>query len=136
MNQRLLGVLAAIGGLAWIIGFTTAIFLPPDPYGDPDTSIARYGVAIGSSLIGIALGELGTRSGSRSWTGHAISVAGVILGLTVLFEYPWFLLGLVGIPILILLGTARAYQTGSMPGWACAVIVVASVAALVGVFGQ
>jgi hypothetical protein len=135
VTQRLLGVLAAIGGLAWIIGFATAMVLPPDPYGDPDTSLARYGVAIGSCLIGIALGELGTRPGSRSWTGHAISVAGVILGLTVIFDYPWFIIGLVGIPLLIMLGAARGYQARSIPVWSVAVIGVASVAALVGVFG-
>jgi hypothetical protein len=136
VSQRLLAFMAAIGGIAWIIGFATTLFLPLDPYGDPDTSIARFGVAIGSSLIGIALGELGTRAGSRSWTGHAVALAGVILGLTVLFDYPWFILGLVGIPLLIMLGAARAYQGDRLPGWSVAGTAAAAVLALVGVFGN
>jgi hypothetical protein len=41
----------------------------------------------------------------------------------------------VGIPVLIILGAARAYQTRAIPGPSVAVIGVASVAALVGVFG-
>lgn len=135
VNQRLLGVLAAVGGIAWIIGVATALILPPDEFGDHDNTYAVIGVAIGSSLIGIALGELGTRPGSRSWTGHAIAIAGIALGLTMLMGWPWFMLGIVGIPLLLMLGTARAYQTGAFPGWSVAVIGVASVAALFGVFG-
>lgn len=135
VNQRLLGVLAAIGGIAWIIGVASALILPPDEFGDHDNTYAVIGVAIGSSLIGIALGEFGTRQGSRTWIGHAIAIAGIALGLTVLMGWPFFILGLVGIPIVIMLGAARAYQTNRLPGWSVAVIGVASVAALVGVFG-
>jgi hypothetical protein len=135
VNQRLLGVLATIGGIAWIIGIATSLILPPDEFGDRDNSLAAIGVAIGSSLIGIALGEFGTRPGSRSWTGHAIAIAGIVLGLTMLMGWPWFMLGTVGIPVLIILGAARAYQTRAIPGWSVVVIGVASIAALVGVFG-
>jgi hypothetical protein len=135
VNQRLLGVLAAIGGIAWIIGVASALILPPDEFGDHDNTYAVIGVAIGSSLMGIALGELGTRPGGRSWTGHAIGIAGIALGLTVLMGWPFFILGIVGIPIVMMLGAARAYQTNRLPGWSVAVIAAASALALVGVFG-
>ena len=134
--QRLLGVLAAIGGIAWIIGVASALILPPDEFGDHDNTYAVIGVAIGSSLIGIALGEFGTRPGSRSWTGHIIAIAGIALGLTVFMGWPFFILGLVGIPIVMMLGAARAYQTNRLPGWSVAVLGAASVLALVGVFGN
>ena len=59
----------------------------------------------------------------------------VVLSLTVLLGWPLFIAGLIGIPIVIMLGAARAYQTDRLPGWAVAALGVASVAALVGVFG-
>jgi hypothetical protein len=136
VSQRILALVAAAGGIAWIVGVGTALVLPPDMYGDPDTSLAIFGVAIGSSLIGVALGELGTRAGSGARTGHAIAVAGIALGFTVLMGWPWFIVGIVGFPMLVLLASARAYQADRLPGWSVAVLATASVAGLVGVFGN
>lgn len=134
MNRRLLGNLAAIGGIAWIIGVAMALILPPDEYGDHDNTYAVIGLAIGASLIGIVLGQLGTRPGRRSRTGLAIGVAAIVLGLSVAIGWPWFMVFLVGYPILILLATARAYMTGGLPPWSVLVIGSTSVLALVGVF--
>ena len=134
MNRRLLGTLAAIGGIAWIIGVALALILPPDEYGDHDNAYAVISLAIGASLIGIILGQLGTRPGSRSRTGLAIGIAAIVLGLTVTMGWPWFMVFLVGYPILLLLATARAYMTGGLPPWSVLVIGSTSVLALVGVF--
>lgn len=136
MSQRLLGAMAAIGGIAWILGIASTYVLPPDVYGERDTSLAVWGVAIGGALIGISLGELSTRPGSISWTGHAIAIASVVLSLTVLLGWPLFIAGLAGIPIVLMLGAARAYQTDRLPGWAVVVLEVASVAGLIGLFGS
>ena len=135
MNQRILGILAALGGIVWIVGIASTYVLPPDMYGERDTSLAVWAVAIGGSLIGISLGELGTRLGSLSWTGHAIAITSVVLGLTLLAGWPLMVLGFLGIPIVLMLGVARAYQTQRLPAWAVAVLEIASLAALVGVFG-
>ena len=134
MNPRLLGNLAAIGGIAWIIGVAMALILPPEEYSDHDNTFAVIGLAIGASLIGIVLGQLGTRPGSRSGTGHAIAIAGIALGLTVGMGWPWFMVGIVGYPILVILAAARGYRNGQLPGWSVAVIESASVLALIGVF--
>jgi hypothetical protein len=133
-NPRLLGTLAAIGGIAWIVGVAMALTLPPDDYGDRDNTFAVIGLVIGASLIGIVLGQLGTRPGSRSRTGHAIAIAGFALGLTVAMGWPWFMVFVVGYPILVLLATARASMTGGLPPWSALVIGLTSVLALVGVF--
>ncbi|HEY8167602.1 MAG TPA: hypothetical protein VIF84_02700 [Candidatus Limnocylindrales bacterium] len=135
MNQRILAILAGVGGIAWIVGTVTAVVLPPNTFGDADTSLMRIGVAIGAILIAIALGELGTRTGSSSWTGHAIAIVGVALGLTALLDWPWFMLALIGFPILVVLATTRANLNGRLPGWATGLIVAVSVVALVGMFG-
>jgi len=135
VNQRILGAMAAIGGLVWIVGIVSTYLLPLDVYGERDTSLAVWGVAIGAGLIGIALGELGTRPGSASWPGHAIAIASISLGVTVLLGWPWLVIGLTGLPLMVMLGAARAYQTDALPGRAVAALGVASVTALVGVFG-
>lgn len=134
MNPRLLANLAAIGGIAWIIGVAMALILPPDEYGDHDNTYAVISLAIGASLIGIVLGQLGTRPGSRSRIGLAIGITAIVLGLTVAMGWPWFMVFLVGYPILVLLATARAYMTGGLPPWSVLVIGSTSVLALVGVF--
>ena len=46
VNQRLLAAMAAIGGIAWIIGILSTYVLPLDMYGDRDTGLAIWGVAI------------------------------------------------------------------------------------------
>ena len=136
MNQRLFGLLATLGGLVWTIGVLTALVLPPDPYGDPNTTLARIGGLIGASLMGIALGELGTRPGSAGgYTGHVIGIASIILGLTLLMPWPWFPIGLVGFPILASLAGVRAYQNDRLPGWYAAFLLATSVAAIAGAFG-
>jgi len=134
MNRRLLGTLAAIGGIAWIIGVALALILPPDEYGDHDNTYAVIGLVVGASLIGIVLGRLGTRPGSRSRTGLAIGIAAIVLSLTVAMGWPWFMVFLVGYPILVLLATARASVAGGLPLWSVLVIGSTSVLALVGVF--
>jgi hypothetical protein len=89
VNQRLLGVLAAIGGIAWIIGVATALILPPDEFGDHDNTYAVIGVAIGSSLIGTPSGSSapapaaarGPGTPSRSPASRGLTVSG----------WPWFM---------------------------------------------
>ena len=135
VNQRLLGAMAAVGGIAWILGIASTYVLPLDIYGERDTSLAVWGVAIGGGLIAISLGELGTRPGSRSWTGHAIAIAGVVFSLTVPLGWPLFIAGLIGLPVVLMLGAARAYRTQRLPTWAVAVLEIATAAGLIGIFG-
>ncbi len=134
VNQRLLGVLAAVGGVAWIIGVALAFLLPTDEYGDHDNAFTVIGLAVGASLIAIVLGQLGTRPGSRTRVGRAIAIAGIALGLTMAMGWPLFMVFLVGYPILVILAAARAYLSGGLPGWSVAVIESATVLAIVGVF--
>jgi carbon starvation protein CstA len=135
MTQRRLGILAAIGGVAWIIGVALALILPVDEFGDHDNTVAVISLAIGASLIGIVLGRLGTRPGIRSRTSLAIGLAGIVLGLTVAMGWPWFMVFLIGYPILVLLGAVRGFLAGTLPGWSVAVIGSSTGLAVVGLLG-
>jgi hypothetical protein len=137
VNQRLLGVMAAIGGLAWLIGFASLLVMPLDEYGFPDASIAIIAAALASSFIGIALGELGTREGSATSrrTGHVIAVASVAAAVTMFIPWPVFVIGLYAFPIIGILAAARGALNGTFPGWFGAVFAIASLASMVGYLG-
>ena len=72
--------------------------LPRTVDGEHDFSLAALGMAVGIALIGVSLGELGTRGGSTpsAWTGHAISAASLLLGATMLFPWPISIIGFLG----------------------------------------
>ncbi|HVQ21792.1 MAG TPA: hypothetical protein VMT36_00845, partial [Candidatus Saccharimonadia bacterium] len=102
VNPRLLGVLAAIGGIAWILGFASLFFMPRDVDGFHDSTLAIIAAIVATALIGIALGELGTRPGSAvsRRTGHAIAIGSVLASGTMILGWPALVLGLFAFPVI------------------------------------
>ena len=138
MHVRLLGTLAGIGGVAWLIAIISIFVLPPNVDGDADTSIAMFGLAIGIALTGIALGELGSRSGSTpsAVTGHAISFISLAFGGLIIAPWPWFIIALLGFPILGFVAALRGSTNGTMPNWLAGVFGLAGVGTLAGSLGS
>lgn len=138
VNHRLLGVLAGIGGLAWLIGFATLLAMPVDEYGFPDSSIALVVAVPATALIGIALGELGTRPGSATsrQSGHLIAIASIAMAGLMLLPWPIFTIGLMLFPIIAMGAAVRgASQNGVFPGWFSALVIVSALASMIGYLG-
>jgi hypothetical protein len=135
--QRRFGLAAAGGGIVWIVAIASMLVLPRDIYGDRDTSLAAIGLAIASCLIGVALGELGTRPGSASSTrtGHAVAYISFFVGVTLALPWPYFIIGLCGFPILGWLAALRGNLNGAFPTWFVAVFGIAALTTLAGAFG-
>jgi hypothetical protein len=135
--QRRLGLAAAGGGIVWILAIASMLVLPRDIYGDPNTSLAGIGLAIASCLIGVALGELGTRYGSAgsARTGHAVAYVSFFVGITLALPWPYFIIGLCGFPILGWLAALRGTLNGAFPTWFVAIFGIAALATLAGFFG-
>jgi len=135
VNQRLLGAMAAIGGIAWIIGVASIFVLQRDAFGDRNLTLAMIGLALAIACIGIALGELGTRDGSAPSlrTGRAISTVSVVLALTLPVIWPVFLFGLFGFPIMAAMLAIRGTRNGVFPGWFAVVSTAAAFAVLGGI---
>lgn len=130
MNQRLLGIAAAIGGVAWIVGVATMFVLDRDSEGNRDASVAIFALAVGIALIGIALGGLGTRPASRSSAATAVIVGAisVLMALTAPWPWPLFILALLGFPILTVVAALRGTTNGTMPPWIVLAFTLAAVA--------
>ena len=135
MNQRLLGAMAAIGGIAWILGIASIWLLPRGVEGSRDTTLAMIGMALAIAFIGVALAQLGTRQGSATsvQTGRAASVASVVLALTLPVVWPVFLFGFFGFPILAAALAARGARNGVFPTWFAVVAFVAAFGVLGGI---
>ncbi len=118
MNQKEFGVVAAIGGIAWLLG-VVSIFILPRGVDGRDVALATVGLALAVAFIGIALGELGTREGSETSrrTGRAISIACGVMGALGLIIWPFFVLALFGFPILAAIAAVRGARNGAFPGW-------------------
>jgi hypothetical protein len=135
VNQRLLGAMAAIGGIAWTVGVASIFVLQRDAFGDRNLTLAMIGLALAIAFIGIALGELGTRQGSASSrrTGRAISAVSIVLALTLPVIWLVFLFGLFVFPIMAALLAIRGTRNGVFPGWFAVVSTAAAFAVLGGV---
>jgi hypothetical protein len=132
VNQRTLGVVAAIGGIAWILAVASLFVLPRDPNGDSDATLALVGIAIAIALTGVALGELGTRRGSATsaMTGHGLAAGSV--GMAVLLFLPWPILavGYLGFMTVSIVASLRGAMNQRFPGWFTAVFAGAAFAAV------
>ena len=64
MDRKLLGALAAIGGIVWLVGIASMFVLPLDSDGYRQATLAFLAFAAATVLIGIAIGLLGTRPDS------------------------------------------------------------------------
>ena len=129
MHQRQLGVVAAIGGIAWILAVASLFVLPVDPSGHsiwdqdswtyPALSLAAIGLCLGIAMTGVALGELGTRRGSpaSARTGHVLAFVSVGFGGLMLLPYPYFFLGFGGFMVLGIIAVVRGAMNGAFPGW-------------------
>jgi len=137
MSQKLLALLAAIGGVAWIAAGATMFLLPRTAEGDRDTSLAFIGFAVGMALIGTALGGLGTRPGSRAstQTGVVISVISIVMALGAPWPWPLFIGALLVFPILTVGATLRGYKNGVLPAWIVVAFVLASIGLIAGMDG-
>ena len=135
LNQGELGAVAAIGGIAWIIGVASMFVLPRGVDGYRDLGLTTIGVALAVAFIGIALGELGTREGSASSrrTGRTISIVSAVLGLALLWLWPVFLFGMFVFPIVAALAAGRGARNGVFPGWIAIVFTVAAFSLLGGI---
>lgn len=135
VHQRLLGAMAAIGGIAWIVGIASIFALPRGIDGYRNLSLAMIGMALAIALIGIALAELGTRSGSTTSanTGRVTSIVSVVLALTLPMVWPVFLFGYFGFPILAAVLAIRGTMNGVFPSWFAVVSAVAALGVLGGI---
>jgi len=135
VNQRLLGFMAAVGGIAWILGIASIWVLPRAIDGSRNLGLALIGMALAVAFIGIALAELGTRSSSATSvrTGRAASVASVILALTLPLVWPAFLIGFFGFPILAAALAIRGTMNDVFPGWFAVVATIAAFGVLGGI---
>ena len=127
-----------IGGIAWILAVVSVFVLPRQPDGYRDVSLAQFGLALGIAMTGIALGELGTRHGSATSarTGHIVTVISVVFGGLMLTPWPFFVIGLLGFPVLGVVAAFRGAMNGALPGWFVILFAVASVASITGSMGN
>ena len=137
VNQRLLGALAAVGGVPWILGLASLFVLPRDAYGDRDSSVAFVAIIFAGACIGIALGELGTRRANPSSrrVGHAIAAAHMAAAATMLFGWPMFIIGLYAFPVLGILAAVRGVRNGVVPRWLVLAFLAFGIATMVGYLG-
>jgi hypothetical protein len=138
VQRRGIGLMAALGGVAWIVGVVSLFALPRDVEGGRDTSIAVVGLAIGTALTGIALGELGSRRGSAGSviTGHVIAAIGISFAILVTQPWPMFIIPLYGFPVLGLIAATRGHLNGILPNWLPLVFAIAMVGAFAGYSGS
>ncbi len=138
MNTRLLGVLAAIGGIAWLVAIASLYVLPLDFEGNRDTSVASIGLMIGMTLTGIALGELGSRRGSTASAraGHVISVVSLVMAGILGLGWPLFVIPLFGFPVVGLIAAARGWRNEALPRWVAVAVGIASIGMFVGFAGS
>jgi hypothetical protein len=138
MNNRLLGLLAAIGGLAWMLTVVSLFLMPLDAAGERNLSVAAVALALGMATTGVALGELGTRPGSpdSTSTGHKVAVSSVVFGALMLLPWPGPVVGGFAFPVLGVVAAWRGATNGTLPRWFVAVFVVAAVASTAAVVGQ
>jgi hypothetical protein len=138
MSVRVLGAVAAIGGIAWVLGIVSMFIQPRDAEGYRDATLAIVGFAVGLALIGIALGELGSRTGSASSArmGRAVAAGSVILGVLGVMPWPIFAIPLLTFPPLAFLAAVRGTTNDAMPGWLAPVFGVTGLAALAGFLGS
>lgn len=138
MNNKLLGLLAAIGGLAWMLTVVSLFVMPRDAEGSRDLYLALVALAIAMASTGVALGELGTRAGSpkSTSTGHKLAVISVVFGALMLLPWPGPVIGGFAFPVLGVVAARRGATNGTLPRWFVAVFVIAAVASTAAVVGQ
>ena len=137
MDQRRLGVVAALGGIAWILAAVSVVVLPLNADGERDLAVAIIAIAVGMVLTGVALGELGTRPGSpaSTQTGHFVAGAGAVFAAMMLLPWPFIAFAVLGFPALAIVAAVRGARNGALPGWLAIVLVVGSAAMFVGTMG-
>jgi hypothetical protein len=135
MARKQLGLIAAIGGIVWILGVASIFVLPRGADGYRTVWLASLGLALAIAFIGIALGELGTREGSETSrrTGRRISVVSVVLALALPMVWPIFMFGLFGFPIVAAMAAGRGARNGVFPGWIGIVFTAAAFSVLGGI---
>jgi hypothetical protein len=138
MNHRLFGLLAIIGGIAWMLTVVSLFVMPLDPEGGRNLSVAVVALALGMATTGVALGELGTRTGSpdSTSTGHKLAVISIVFGVLMLLPWPGPLVAGFAFPVLGVVAAWRGARNGTLPRWFVAVFVVAAVASTAAVVGQ
>ncbi|HVQ21791.1 MAG TPA: hypothetical protein VMT36_00840 [Candidatus Saccharimonadia bacterium] len=147
MNQRVLALSAFAGGVFWMAGFAAWLTSPLDVTGDHSSTLAIPLVALSIALMGIGIGELGTRPGDDGspFAGHLI--AGTSVVLAVLLPLPTILnltdalwgiivLALFGFPVIAALGAGRAQRNGVLPTWLMLAIFGGAISAWVGYGGS
>ncbi len=147
MSQRLLALSAAIGGALWMAGFAAWLTSPLNATGDHSSALAIPLVPLGIALMGIGIGELGTRPGDdRShFVGHMIAGTSVVLALLMLMAFTFDLadaawgivvLSLFGFPVIAALGAGRGRLNGVLPIWLTLAIFVGAISAWLGFGGS
>jgi hypothetical protein len=137
MDRKAFGILAAIGGIAWIVATATMFALPRVEEDSRNTSVAFFGFALGIALIGIALGGLGTRPGSRisAQTGMVIGAISLVMAATFPWPWPLFIGAILFFPVLTISSTFRGVMNGVLPSWLVLAFVIATVGNIAGMSG-
>ena len=100
MDRKVLGILAAIGGLVWLGAVASMFILPMGSDGYRQADLAFLGFAASYVLIGVALGLLGTRPGSSQsrTTGYVVVALSVIFAVLGMIPWPIFVIPMFGFP--------------------------------------
>lgn len=119
MDRKVLGAVAALGGVIWLVGVFSMFVLPmgSDGYRQADLAFVAFAAAV--VLVGVPLGLLGSRPDSTQsrTTGLLIVAASVALGVVALLPWPFFVAAFYGFPIMAVLAAARGSRNGTLPGW-------------------
>ena len=124
MNQRLFALMAAAGGVLWMAGFAAWLTSSLNVTGDHSSAIAIPMVALSIALMGIGIGELGSRPGNASSRTMGHVIAGTSVLFAVLLPLPYVLnqtdaawgfivLSLFGFPVVAMLGAPAASTCAS-----------------------
>ena len=138
VNQRILAIMAAAGGVVWAAGLAAWLTSPMTADGGHDTSVVVPAIAVAITLMGIAVGELGTRPGNDGsrLVGHAIAATSVVFSALILPSvWPLIIPPIFGFPVLAALAAFRGVRNGVMPTWLAIVISVGAIAAWMGFGG-
>ncbi len=137
MTTRLLGTLAAIGGVAWLIAILTTYVLPLDAEGNRDASFATLGLAFGIAIdrdrpgrTRVAAWLDDERDDGARRLGHQRRVGRAAPRRMAMADHP-----APRVPALAFLAAVRGARNGAMPGWLAVVFGVAAILSIAGTFG-
>jgi hypothetical protein len=146
VSHRALALAAAGGGIAWMVTFAAWLTTLVPATGDSDLRLIP-GFAIGIALMGLAIGELGTRPGDAGSPviGHLIAIISIVFAIgmpvpVVLNQtdagWALMIMPIFFFPVVAALAAVRGWRNGSFPIWVAIAVLVGAVLAWIGFGGS